>query len=155
MKITNQMKGVPMKQLVGISLTLLLILTTACTKSNPGTTPAPPTLTVESTARDVAAGLSGVLVGAQAQFHTQCTAPATGTATPPPICHTINQAGGALNTLITATEAYCGWQAGTVPASNPTAPVTVACVPVTTAQAGLTAAITNAQSFITSLKSAF
>lgn len=97
---------------------------------------------LEQNARDSAAALNGALVAAQTQYQTSCSA--TPTASP---CTLINRAVDAQNALITATEAYCGWTAGVLPA-DPAA----SCKPVSTATAGLQAAVNNANSFVVQLK---
>jgi|SRR5271166_2130038 len=99
---------------------------------------------LEQQARNTAAALQGVIVAAQAQYQTTCTANASQA-----VCVDINKAVSAENALITATEAYCGWNTASPPANPNTA-----CVPVSTATAGLQTAIGNATVFITQLKGA-
>lgn len=98
--------------------------------------------TAASNARNTAAALQGMIVAAQAQYQTTCTANPSQTA-----CTSINRAVAAENALITADEAYCGWSTQSPP-SNPTAP----CVPVSGAAAALATATANAAAFITELK---
>jgi hypothetical protein len=101
------------------------------------------TTPLEQNARSAAAGLNGALSAAQTQYQTQCVA--NPKLSP---CVTINKAIDGQNALVTAVEAYCGWN----PLSPPANPTTVACAPVKGAAAGLTAATANANLFITELK---
>jgi 7-keto-8-aminopelargonate synthetase-like enzyme len=97
--------------------------------------------TLQGTARDTAAALSGALVAAQAQNQESCV--------PNPnqaICQTINKAIAANNALITATETYCGLVVTAMP--NPAA----TCTPVSSAAAALTAAIANASPFVAEIQ---
>lgn len=97
---------------------------------------------VEQKARDTAAALNGALSAAQTQYAATCATNAK-----QPACTTINQAVAGQNALVTAVEAYCGW--------NPLLPPpdkTATCVPVKGATAGLNAAISNATLFITELQ---
>lgn len=97
---------------------------------------------VEQQARDTAAALQGALTAAQTQYQATCTSNPQQRP-----CVTINQAVAGQNALITAVEAYCGWNPVTPP-PNPTS----SCVPVKTAQAGLQTAINNANLFIAELR---
>lgn len=96
----------------------------------------------ENNARDVAAGLNGVLTTAQAQNLASCQANPTQST-----CQLINRGVSGQNALITATETYCGWST-----SAPPPDPTVQCVPVKSAEAALTAAIANATELTTEIK---
>jgi hypothetical protein len=99
---------------------------------------------LEQSARNTAAALQGALTAAQTQYQSTCTTNAK-----QPACVAINEAIAGENALVTATEAYCGWKAGTI---APGTTLSAACVPVKSAAAGLTQAIANANLFITELK---
>lgn len=87
--------------------------------------------TLEQNSRDTLAAATGLIQSAQGQYSAECTtAPTSGT------CVLINQGVHAQNALITALEAYCGFQVGiTLPAAT--------CQPVKTASGALNAAIGN------------
>ena len=113
-----------------ILLVLATILMVACSS------------TLAQQARDTSAALNGAIAGAQAKYQSSCTANPS-----QQVCTVINQAVAGQNALITATEAYCGWVAGTAPTNQ-------TCTPVSNAEAGLTAAIANANQLITQIKGA-
>jgi hypothetical protein len=97
---------------------------------------------IEQTARDTSAALGGAITQAQAQHQTECAATPTLS-----VCTLINKSVDAQHALITADEAYCGWQEGVLPSDQD-----ATCVPVSSASVGLQAAIQNANNFIGSLK---
>ena len=98
---------------------------------------------LENNARDTAAALGGALTSAMAQNKASCQANPSQA-----ICTAINDGIKAENTLIQATEAYCGFTPGTL--LTPNAPHN--CQPVKGATSALQAAVANAQPFITALK---
>ena len=103
---------------------------------------------IQANARDTSAALQGALTAAQTQYQAQCTVPTGAPASTALPCTTITKAIAGQNALITATEAYCGWN----PLSPPTNPATAVCTPVKGAAAGLQTAIANANLFVTELK---
>jgi hypothetical protein len=118
-----------MRQLRTLALLAVTLVLVACTP-------------LEQSARNTAAALQGALSAAQAKYQATCTTDSKQTA-----CVTINQAVAGQNALVTAIEAYCGWNPLAPPASS-----TATCVPVKTAAAGLNTAIANANLFVTELK---
>jgi hypothetical protein len=118
-----------MRKLLLLPLVLSILILTACP-------------TIQENARDTSAALGGAITAAQTQHQTACVAKPTDAT-----CVLINKAIAAQNTLITGTEAYCGWTAGV----SPTDPNAV-CIPVASAKAALQTAINNANTFIVQLK---
>jgi hypothetical protein len=86
---------------------------------------------LEQNSRDTIAAATGLIQSAQGQYQAECVAaPTSGT------CVLINQGVHAQNALVTALEAYCGFQVGvTVPSAT--------CTPIKGAAAALSAAIGN------------
>jgi hypothetical protein len=120
-----------MKKLIVVMMVMAAVVMTGCSP-------------IEGQARDTAAALQGSLVAAQSQYQASCaTNPSQS------ICQLINRGVSGENALITSVEAYCGWTAGTVPASP-----TATCVPVKSAQAALVAAIANATTLTLEIKGA-
>lgn len=117
------------KVLCTITLCLLTLMTVACQ---------PP----EKTARDMSAGLKGLIEAAQAQYQVTCTATPSQA-----VCKDINKGVQAQNLLITSLETYCGWST-----TAPPPDVTATCVPVKSATTGLNAAIANANALMQELK---
>lgn len=99
---------------------------------------------LEKQARDAAAALGGSLTSAQAKYQVSCAGNPS-----QPICQTINRAISAQNALITATQAYCGWNA-----SLPPPDANAKCVPLKGAEAGFRAAIGNANQITKEIRGA-
>ena len=99
---------------------------------------------LENSARDAIAVSQGFIQQAQINHHVQCVANPT-LAFP---CGVINQAVGAQNALIDATETYCSWP------SRPTTPSTLPCAHNKSALPILTAALQNLSSLLPDLKKA-
>ena len=110
------------------------------TKTTTTTTPAAPA-SVQSSARDAAAALNGLLTSAQAKYTASCKANPKQKP-----CTVINDGVKAQNLLITSLETYCGWSATTAPSN-----LNGVCIPVSSAEAGLVAATSNVQTLITEL----
>ena len=131
-----------MKQLSVAVLTIGLLLSTGCAKKTTGGgTPAPPSATVQSSARDAAAAINGVLTSAQAKYTTACESDPGQTP-----CTLIKKGVTAQNLLITALDTYCGWSATTAPL-DPSA----ACIPVASASQTLVNATSNVETLITEI----
>lgn len=119
------------KLLSGLMLVPTLLVLIACSP-------------VERQALNVAATLHGSILQAQEHYGASCqNDPTQG------ICIEINKAISAHAALVTAGEAYCGWDP-----VNPPADRKAPCVPVKDLEGVLRAAITNAALFTKEIKGA-
>lgn len=97
---------------------------------------------VEQKARDVAAAIKGSLVDADQRFGASCKADPSQA-----VCGVMKRGEAAQNALITAGEAYCGWDP-----KNPPADPDAKCVPVKDAKQALLVAIADAERLVGELK---
>jgi hypothetical protein len=120
-----------MRGMLTVLLTFGLLVMVACSP-------------IEDQARDTAAALSGSIVAAQTMYQSSCAANPS-----QQVCQLINRGVSGENALITAVEAYCGWEPTLAP-PDPTA----TCVPVKSAGTALRAAIANAATLTLEIKGA-
>jgi hypothetical protein len=124
-----------------LSLVLSLGMTACAKKSSSGTPGQPTGQSLINAARDASAALQGALIAAQKQWQTTCQADQS-----QQTCQLINRGISGQNALITAEEAFCGWN----PANPP--PPNNKCTPVSSAQEGLQSALANAQQLASEIK---